>query len=66
MGSSGLVLDPNGKLVLCQHGNRHGKMLVSFDDPKPLFVPVANNYKGKKFNSPNDAVYNNSGESMSL
>jgi gluconolactonase len=63
MGSNGLVLDPNGKLVLCQHGNRQmARMNASFDDPKSLFVPVANNYKGKKFNSPNDAVYNTAGE----
>jgi gluconolactonase len=63
MGSNGLVLDPHGKLVLCQHGNRQmARMNASFDDPKPLFVPVANNYKGKKFNSPNDAVYNSAGE----
>jgi len=63
MGSNGLVLDPNGKLVLCQHGNRQmARMNASFKDPKPLFIPVANNYKGKKFNSPNDAVYNSRGE----
>jgi gluconolactonase len=63
MGSNGLVIDPNGKLVLCQHGNRQmARMNASFKDPKPLFIPVANNYKGKKFNSPNDAVYNSRGE----
>src|SRR5215475_14403832 len=43
MGSNGLTLDPNGQLVLCQHGNRQmARMDASFDDPKPLFVPVAN------------------------
>jgi len=63
MGSNGLVLDPNGKLVICQHGNRQmARMNASFKDPKSLFIPVANNYKGKKFNSPNDAVYNSKGE----
>src|SRR6266513_282335 len=31
MGSNGLVLDPNGKLVLCQHGNRQmARMNASF------------------------------------
>src|ERR1700755_3208453 len=55
MGSNGLTLDPNGQLVLCQHGNRQmARMDASFDDPKSSFIPVANNYKGKKFNSPND------------
>ena len=63
MGSNGLLLDPNGKLVLCQHGNRQvARMNASFDDPNPLCIPIANNYKGKKFNSPNDAVYNSAGE----
>jgi len=60
MGSNGLVLDPDGNLVLCQHGNRQmARMNAPLNDPKPLFVPIANNYKGKKFNSPNDAVYYN-------
>ena len=63
MGSNGLTLDPNGQLVLCQHGNRQmARMDASFDEPKPVFIPIANNYKGKKFNSPNDAVYNSEGE----
>jgi gluconolactonase len=35
------------------------RMNAPLNDPKPLFVPIANNYKGKKFNSPNDAVYYN-------
>jgi gluconolactonase len=63
MGSNGLLLDPNGKLVLCQHGNRQmARMNAPFNEPKPLFLSIANNYKGKKFNSPNDAVYNSNGE----
>ena len=63
MGSNGLTLDLAGNLVLCQHGNRQmARMNSSFDEPKPVFASVANNYKGKKFNSPNDAVYNKEGE----
>ena len=63
MGSNGLVLDPGGRLVLCQHGNRQmARMNAPVNDPKPSFTTIANNYKGKKFNSPNDAVYNSSGE----
>ena len=63
MGSNGLTLDPNGQLVLCQHGNRQmARMDASFDQPGSAFIPIANNYKGKKFNSPNDAVYNSAGE----
>ena len=66
MGSNGLTLDPGGQLVLCQHGNRQmARMDASFDEPRSLFISIANNYKGKKFNSPNDAVYNSAGELFS-
>jgi gluconolactonase len=63
MGSNGLLLDPDGNLVLCQHGNRQmAKMDAALNAPKASFVSVANNYRGKKLNSPNDAVYNSNGE----
>ena len=63
MGSNGLILDIDGHLVLCQHGNRQvARMDASLDAPKPVYVAIANNYNGKKFNSPNDAVYNSKGE----
>jgi len=56
-GSNGLTLDKNGKLLLCQSGNRQvARLNTSFDDPKPLFTVLAANYKGKRFNSPNDLV----------
>jgi gluconolactonase len=63
MGSNGLLLDPNGDLVLCQHGNRQmARMDAPLSNPKPSFISIANSYQGKKFNSPNDAVYNRHGE----
>jgi gluconolactonase len=56
-GSNGLTLDKDGKLLLCQSGNRHVVRLnASLDSPKPAFTVLAANYKGKKFNSPNDLV----------
>jgi len=62
-GSNGLTLDNNGNLVLCQHGDRRmARMDALINKPAPKFVSIANFYKGKKFNSPNDAVYNNKGE----
>ncbi|MES2882060.1 MAG: SMP-30/gluconolactonase/LRE family protein, partial [Bacteroidota bacterium] len=62
-GSNGLLLDPEGALVLCQHGNRQmAKMDAPLDKPAPKFISLASNYNGKKFSSPNDAVYNSSGE----
>jgi gluconolactonase len=63
MGSNGLLLDPSGNLVLCQHGNRQvARMDAPINAPRSTFVPIANNYTGKRFNSPNDAVFNGAGE----
>ncbi|HYM93171.1 MAG TPA: SMP-30/gluconolactonase/LRE family protein [Chitinophagaceae bacterium] len=63
MGSNGLTLDNNGNLVLCQDGDRQmGRMDAPLDKPEAKYVVLANNYKGKKFNSPNDLVFNSNGE----
>jgi gluconolactonase len=63
MGSNGLTLDNNGNLILCQHGNRQvAKMDAPLDKPAPKYIALATSYNGKKFNSPNDAVYNSKGE----
>lgn len=63
MGSNGLTLDKEGNLVLCQCGNRQiAKMDATLDKPLAKYISLANNYNGKKFNSPNDVVYNNAGE----
>jgi gluconolactonase len=56
-GSNGLALDKNGKLLLCQSGNRQVvRMDAVLDSPTPKFIVLANNFQGKKFNSPNDLV----------
>jgi gluconolactonase len=61
-GSNGLVIDKKGRLVLCQQGNRQiGRMKSSLNDPKPVFETIVSSYQGKKFNSPNDAVYADNG-----
>ncbi|MBP6686798.1 MAG: SMP-30/gluconolactonase/LRE family protein [Lacibacter sp.] len=62
-GSNGLLLDVNGNLVLCQHGNRQmAKMDAPLNQPAPKFIYLASTYQGKRFSSPNDAVYNKAGE----
>ena len=61
-GSNGLLLSPDGKLVLCQHGDRRvAYMQASLDDPRPDFVTLAGDYEGKRLNSPNDAAYRSDG-----
>ncbi len=55
-GSNGLLLDDEGLLVLCQHGDRRLAMMdAELNEPEPVFTSIADNYQGKKFNSPNDA-----------
>ena len=62
-GSNGLMLDNNGNLVLCQHGNRQmARMDAPVDKPLPKFISIADSWQGKKLNSPNDGVYNDKGE----
>jgi gluconolactonase len=61
-GSNGLVLDPKGHLVLCQHGDRRvARMDAPLSSPAPKFATLADKHEGKKLNSPNDACYHSSG-----
>ncbi len=57
-GSNGLLLDRDGRLVLCQHGDRRVARLES--DGK--FTTLAGTYMGKRFNSPNDGVFKSNGD----
>src|SRR5690606_11957256 len=62
-GSNGLLLDNDQNLVLCQHGDRRmARMDAPLDNPAPNFISIADKWNGKRFNSPNDAVYNSKGE----
>lgn len=62
MGSNGLTLDAKGRLVLCQHGDRRvARLDAPFNKPQAKFVSLADNYQGKKFNSPNDLVFHSNG-----
>ena len=62
-GSNGLILNKEGKLVLCQHGDRRMALMdAELKAPAPKFISLADNYMGKKLNSPNDAVYRSNGD----
>jgi gluconolactonase len=62
MGSNGLTTDENRSLILTQCGNRQiARMDAPIGQPKASFISLANNYLGKKFNSPNDVVVNSKG-----
>ena len=62
-GSNGLALNPDGRLVLCQHGDRRVAVMdAPLDAPASRFTPVAESYEGKKFNSPNDVAIRRNGD----
>jgi gluconolactonase len=62
-GSNGLTLDKEGRLVLCQHGDRRmARMDASLESPSPSFITIADRYNDMRFNSPNDAVFKSNGD----
>jgi len=62
VGSNGLTLDAESRLVLCQHGDRRvARLDAPWNAPAPNYVTLADRYEGKRFNSPNDLVYHSSG-----
>jgi sugar lactone lactonase YvrE len=62
-GSNGLTLDREGRLVLCQHGDRRlARMDAPLSAPKPAFVTICDRYEGARFNSPNDLVFRGNGD----
>jgi gluconolactonase len=56
-GSNGLAFDPDGRLVICQHGNRR----VIRVEPHGNITVLADSYEGARLNSPNDLVYRSDG-----
>lgn len=62
-GSNGLLLDNEGHLILCQHGDRRiARMNAATGNPKPEYTTIAGSWQGKRLNSPNDGVYNSEGD----
>lgn len=57
-GSNGLALDAQGRLTLCEHGDRRVTR-VEKDGKKTV---LADKFEGKRFNSPNDLVYKSNGD----
>ncbi len=61
-GPNGLLLDPEGDLLVCQHGDRQiGLMSSGLANPQNNFVSIAAKYQEKKYNSPNDLVLDSKG-----
>jgi gluconolactonase len=56
-GSNGLTFDPQGRLTICQHGNRQ----VIRVEPHGNHTVIADSFEGRRLNSPNDLVYRSDG-----
>ncbi len=62
-GSNGLLLDQQGNLILCQHGDRRmARMMAPVGKPEADFATITGRWEGKRFNSPNDAVFSKNGD----
>jgi len=57
-GSNGLTRDKEGRLILCQHGNRRLARL----EKNGTLTQLAEFYRTRRFNSPNDAVVKSNGD----
>lgn len=57
-GSNGLTLDPKGRLISCEHGDRRVSVLEAEGGKRTL----VDNYQGKRLNSPNDATFRRNGD----
>ncbi|MEN9401788.1 MAG: Gluconolactonase precursor [Verrucomicrobiota bacterium] len=57
-GSNGLTLDPSGRLVLCQHGDRRVARLAADGQH---FETIVDRFEGKRFSSPNDLCFDHAG-----
>lgn len=56
-GPNGLAFDYQGRLTICEHGNRR----VSRLERDGTVTVLAERYEGKRLNSPNDLVYRSDG-----
>ena len=56
-GSNGLTFSPDGLLTICQHGNRR----VIRVNPHGDITVLADRYRDRRLNSPNDLVYRSDG-----
>ena len=56
LGANGLAINNDGRLILCQHGDRRLATIETKSSINPNFSTVIDNFEGNRFNSPNDLV----------
>ncbi|MBM3779675.1 MAG: SMP-30/gluconolactonase/LRE family protein [Acidimicrobiia bacterium] len=57
LGSNGLTLDTDGRLVFCAHGDRSLKRL----EPDGTVTVLADRFEGRRFSGPNDVIVRSDG-----
>jgi gluconolactonase len=57
IGSNGLTLDNQGRLIICEHGNGR----VTRREHQGALTVLADKFEGKRLNSPNDAIFKSDG-----
>ena len=57
VGSNGLTIDSEGRLIVCEHGNRR----ISRIEPDGTQTVLVDSYDGKRLNSPNDVAFKSDG-----
>ena len=57
-GSNGLLLDTEGRLVSCEHGDRRVSVMTKNGGKRTL----VDHFEGKRLNSPNDATFKSNGD----
>ena len=57
LGSNGLTLDTEGRLLFCAHGDRALKRL----EPDGTITVLADRFEGKRFSGPNDVIVRSDG-----
>jgi gluconolactonase len=58
-GTNGLVLNQNGELIVCEHGDR--KLSLYPMNGKYGLKTLTDNFEGKRYNSPNDVIQKSDG-----
>jgi gluconolactonase len=59
LGSNGLTVDAQARLVMADHGNRQ---IARLDESNFTKTTLADRYDGKRLNSPNDLVHRSNGD----
>ena len=62
LGGNGLLIDKNGDIIVCQHGDRRLAKIENTSSNSPNFTTLIDNYEGGRFNSPNDLTYASNGD----